>query len=97
MTVVPTYRGFRVQLDIVGVVLALLLTGSCTTSTAVRGDPERSPATKADMKNYVQDSYHCGRESEQEIHLGQLPWSREREAQRLYEMCMRARGYDVQH
>lgn len=63
----------------------------------VRGDPDRSPATKADMKNYVMDSYHCSSESEQEIRFGQLPWARQRDAQGLYEMCMRARGYDVQH
>jgi len=76
--------------------LALLLAGGCTTVRFVRGDPDRSPATKADMKNYVQDSYQCGSESEQEIRLGQLPSSRERVAQRLYEKCMRARGYEVQ-
>jgi hypothetical protein len=77
--------------------LVLLLAGGCTTARFVRGDPERSPATKADMKNFVQDSYQCGSESEQELRLGDLPWFRERDAQRLYEMCMKARGYDVQH
>ena len=87
----------RVNRRIVGVVLALFLAGGCTTSGAVRGDPDRSPATKADMKNYVQDSYECGLESEQVINLGQFPWWLERKAQRLYEMCMRTRGYDVQH
>jgi hypothetical protein len=76
--------------------LALLFAAGCATSTTALADPDRSPATKADMKNYVQDSYGCVRESEQEIHLGQLPWSRERDAQRLYEMCMSARGYEVQ-
>jgi len=44
----------------------------------------------------VQDSYECVRESEQEIRVGQLPSSRQRDAQGLYERCMTARGYDVQ-
>jgi len=79
---------------VVYLVLALLAAG-CTTPTRLRGDPDRSPAAKADMRNYVQDSYECGRESEQEIHLGQLPSSRQRDAQRLYEACMTTRGYDV--
>jgi hypothetical protein len=79
------------------VVLALLLAAGCTTTTIALGDPDRSPATKADMKNYVQDSYACVRASQQEIRIGQLPWSRQRDAQRLYDSCMTARGYDVQH
>ena len=74
--------------------LALALAG-CTTSRTALADPDRSPATKADMKNYVLDSYSCVRESAQDIRLGQLPWSRERDAQRLYESCMTSRGYDV--
>jgi hypothetical protein len=96
MIVVPTYRGFRIQVDIVGVVLALILTGSCTTSTTALADPDRSPATKADMKSYVLDSYNnCVRQPEQDIRLGQLPWLRQRDAQRLYESCMTSRGYDL--
>jgi hypothetical protein len=88
--------GARVQ--VLGcLLLALLLAGGCTTSSTAQSDPDRSPATKPDMKNYVQDSYQCVRESEQEIRLGQLPWSRQRDAQRLYEVCMSARGYEVQH
>jgi len=78
-----------------GWVVALLLVG-CTTKTTLWGDPDRSPGTKADMRSYVQDSYECVRESEQEIRLGQLPSSRQRDAQLLYERCMTARGYDVQ-
>ena len=77
-------------------VLVLLFAAGCTTSRIAMADPDRSPATKADMKNYVQDSYGCVRESEQEIRLGQFPWSRARDAQRLYESCMTSRGYDVQ-
>ena len=76
--------------------LALLFAVGCTTSRTALADPDRSPATKADMKNYVMDSYNCVRQSEQEIRLGQLPWSRERDAQRGYESCMTSRGYDVQ-
>ena len=78
-----------------GWVVALLLVG-CATKTTFWGDPDRSPGTKADMRNYVRDSYECVRESEQEIRLGQLPSSRQRDAQLLYERCMTARGYDVQ-
>jgi hypothetical protein len=77
-------------------VLALLLAAGCTTSRTRWGDPDRSPATKVDMKNYVHDSYECVRESEQEIRFGQLPSSRQRDAQLLYERCMTARGYDMQ-
>jgi hypothetical protein len=77
-------------------VLALLSAAGCTTSRTLWGDPDRSPATKANMRTYVQDGYECVRESEQEIRLGQLPSSRQRDAQRLYEGCMTARGYDVQ-
>src|SRR6266404_2300925 len=80
---------------LVYVVLALLLAAGCTTSRTLWGDPDRSPATKANMRNYVQDSYECLRESEQEIRVGQLPSSRQRDAQGLYERCMTARGYDV--
>jgi hypothetical protein len=76
--------------------LALLLAAGCTTSTVIRGDPDRSPATKAEMKSYVQDSYECVIGSQQDIHLGQLPQLRQRDAQRLYEQCMTGRGYDVQ-
>jgi len=76
--------------------LSLLLAAGCTTSRTALADPDRSPATKADMRSYVQDSYECVRQSEQEIRLGQLPWSTQRDAQRLYESCMTARGYDVQ-
>ena len=76
--------------------LVLILVVGCTTSRTALADPDRSPATKADMKNYVLDSYNCVRQSEQDIRLGQLPWSRERDAQRLYESCMASRGYDVQ-
>ena len=76
--------------------LALLLAAGCTTSRTLWGDPDRSRATKTDMRNYVQDSYECVRESEQEIRLGQLPSSRQRDAQLLYERCITARGYDVQ-
>ncbi len=81
---------------LVYLVLALLLAAGCTTSRTRWGDPDRSPATKVDMKNYVHDSYECVRESEQEIRFGQLPASRQRDAQLLYERCMTARGYDVQ-
>ena len=81
---------------LVYLVLALLLAAGCTTSRTRWGDPDRSPATKVDMKNYVHDSYECVRESEQEIRFGQLPSSRQRDAQLLYERCMTARGYDVQ-
>ncbi len=87
----PTARRALVYL-----VLALLLAAGCTTKTTFWGDPDRSPGTKADMRNYVQDSYACIRESEQETRLGQLPSSRQRDAQLLYERCMTARGYDVQ-
>lgn len=77
--------------------LTLLLAAGCTTKTTFWGDPDRSPATKPDMRSYVQDSYECVRESEQDIRLGQMPWSKQRDAQRLYESCMSARGYEVQH
>jgi len=76
--------------------LTLLLATGCTTKTTFWGDPDRSPATKPDMRSYVQDSYECVRESEQDIRLGQMPWSKQRDAQRLYESCMSARGYEVQ-
>src|SRR5262249_60363799 len=69
-------------------ILALLLASSCTTSTTVRGDPERSPATKPDMKDYVMDSYACVHKSEQEIRFGQFPWSRQGDAQRHSEACI---------
>lgn len=77
--------------------MALLLAGGCTTATTLLADPDTSPATKADMKSYVQDSYACVINSEQDIHLGQLAPLRQRDAQRLYEQCMTARGYTVQH
>ena len=48
------------------------------------------------MKNDVQDSYQCVSESEQDTRVWQLPPLRQRDAQRLYEGCMTARGYDVQ-
>jgi len=75
--------------------LALSLATGCTGSTTFWGDPERSPATKSNMRNYVNDSYDCVQNSAQEIRLGQLPSSKQRDAQRLYEECMTARGYQI--
>src|SRR5262249_43429772 len=75
--------------------LALFLATGCTESTTFWGDPDRLPATKSNMRNYVSDSYDCVQNSAQEIRLGQLPSSKQRDAQRLYEECMTARGYQI--
>src|SRR5262249_32518900 len=77
--------------------LALLLASGCTTSTTVRGHPERSPATKPDMKDYVMDGYAGVHQSDQAIPFAQVPSSRQRAAEHLYEACLTARRCDVKH
>jgi hypothetical protein len=80
---------------VLALLLAALVPAGCTASNTRWGDPDRSPATKGDMSRYGQDSYECVRESTQEIGFGELASSTQRDAQRLYELCMKARGYDV--
>ena len=75
-------------------ILILLFTGCASTDT-YWGRPELSPATKADMSRHGQDVYDCVRESRQKLGFGELQSSVERNAQRLYVLCMRARSYEV--
>ena len=50
---------------------------------------------KPDMSTAAADSYACVRESRQEIGFGERASTVQRDAQRLYVTCMRARGYTV--
>lgn len=79
---------------IVLVVFPLLLAGCATTET-FWADPKRTAAVKTDMSRYDQDVYDCVRESKQKLGFGELQSSIERDAQRLYVLCMRARSYQV--
>jgi len=83
----------KVSLRLALVGIAALAAVGCTTSNTRWGDPDKFPATKADMGNYRHDSYQCVRESRQEIGFGELASSVQREAQRLYDLCMEGRGY----
>jgi hypothetical protein len=76
------------------IALALILVGCATTDT-FWAKPDLTPATKADMSRRDQDVYDCVRESRQKLGFGELQSSVERNAQRLYVLCMRARGYTV--
>jgi hypothetical protein len=71
-----------------------LLTGCAITDT-FDGDPKKTPATKQDMSRVDQDAYDCVRESPQKLGFGELQSSIERASQKLYVLCMRARGYTV--
>ena len=75
--------------------LALLLAGCATTDT-FWGRPELSLATKADMSRVRHDEYECVRESRQRMGPDDLQSRVERAAQRLYALCMRGRGYEVE-
>ena len=75
--------------------LVLLLMAGCATTDTFWAKPELTPATKADMSRHGQDVYDCVRESRQKLGFGELQSSVERNAQRLYVLCMRARSYEV--
>jgi len=72
-----------------------LFTG-CASTDAYWGRPELSPATKADMSNIRQDEYACVKESRQQMGFNDFQSRVERDAQRLYVLCMRACGYEVE-
>jgi hypothetical protein len=77
-------------------VMGLLLTLiGCATTNIFWADPKKTPVTKQDMSKADQDVYDCVRESHQKLGFGELQSSIERSAQRLYVLCMRARGYTV--
>jgi hypothetical protein len=78
-----------------GLGFLLLLVSACATTETYWGDPAKTPAKKADMSRYDQDAYDCVRESKQKLGFGELASSIKRDAQRLYVLCMRARGYTV--
>ncbi len=75
-------------------IVALLLAG-CTTANTRWADPAAVTVTKDDMSKHEADSYACYRESKQDIGFGEFASSTQRDAQRLYNLCMRGRGYIV--
>jgi len=77
------------------VVSTILLFVGCATTDTFWGDPDRSIAMKPDMTRLHQDQYDCVKESRQGLGFGELQSSVQRSAQRLYVLCMRARGYIV--
>lgn len=90
--------GLIAQIGLVALFLWIvgLLLGGCTTANTRWGDPGAVTATKADMAKHEQDSYQCYRESKQDIGFGEFASSTQRDAQRLYNLCMRGRGYTIE-
>lgn len=67
--------------------LVVLLTTGCTSTVSYWGDPAKSPYV-ADPK----DEYECVRDSKQNLGGFELQSTVIRDAQRLYDLCIKGRG-----
>jgi hypothetical protein len=68
--------------------LALLL-GGCATTNTYWGEPELTPFVDANPR----DTYECVQSSRQQLGMFELRQSVKRDAQNLYVLCMKSRGY----